>query len=256
MSRVLETMTWPDVAGAVAAGATTVILPLGATEQHGPHLPLSTDTVRATALAEALAGCLPGTLVAPALPFGCSDEHSGFAGLIGLDHDTLAAVIVDCARRLAGWGIARLVLLSAHGGNAAALDRAAARLADELPALEVAVLGGGAAVSEAVLAIAAAESVPASALGLHAGEGETSEMLALRPDLVRMHRAVPGMCSDGEGLIAALEREGLRAVTPTGILGNPTGAEAGRGRRYLAAQTASGRQRLDGAATAPRKVAS
>jgi len=256
MSRVLGTMTWPDVAGAVAGGATTVILPLGATEQHGLHLPLSTDTVRAAALAEALAGCLPGTLVAPALPFGCSDEHRGFAGLIGLDSDTLAAVIVDCARRMAGWGIDRLVLLSAHGGNAAALDRAVARLAAELPALEVAVLGGGAGLSDAVLAIARAEGVPAPALGLHAGEGETSEMLALRPDLVRMDRAVPGMCSDGEGLMAVLERAGLQAVTPTGVLGDPAGAEAGRGRRYLAAQTASCRQRLDAAAASPRKVAS
>ena len=99
MKRVLAEMTWPDVAQAVACGMTTVILPLGATEQHGPHLPLGTDTFRAEALAERLASALPDALVAPALPIGCSDEHSGFAGLLSLDHATLAGVIVHCARR-------------------------------------------------------------------------------------------------------------------------------------------------------------
>ncbi len=112
MTGLLAEMTWAEVADAIAGGATTVILPLGATEQHGPHLPLGTDTFRAAALAERLAAALPDTLVAPTLPIGCSDEHTGFAGLLSLDHATLAAVIVDCAARMAGWGVRRLVLLS------------------------------------------------------------------------------------------------------------------------------------------------
>ena len=121
MTGLLAEMTWAEVADAVAGGATTVVLPLGATEQHGPHLPLGTDTFRAAALAEQLAAALPDTLVAPVLPIGCSDEHTGFAGLLSLDHTTLAGVIVDCAMRMAGWGVRRLVLLSSHGGNASAL---------------------------------------------------------------------------------------------------------------------------------------
>ncbi|MCG6867553.1 MAG: creatininase family protein, partial [Gammaproteobacteria bacterium] len=117
MTGRLAEMTWPEVAQALAGGVTTVILPLGATEQHGPHLPLATDTVRAAALAEALAEQLTQTLVAPVLPIGCSDEHSGFPGLLSLEGGTLARVIVDCARRMAAWGLQRLILLSAHGGN-------------------------------------------------------------------------------------------------------------------------------------------
>lgn len=236
MRRRLAEMTWHAVADAVAAGGTTVILPLGATEQHGPHLPLGTDTFRAVALADRLAKALPDTLVAPALPIGCSDEHLGFAGLLSLDQTTLASVIVDCARRMAGWGVGRLLLLSAHGGNSDALDLAAARLGEELPKLRVVVLGGAPALSDAILAVAAGDGIAADALGLHAGEGETSEMLALRPDLVLMERAVPGYRDGLANIMPQLRRDGLRSVTPTGTLGDATGADGARGMRYMATE--------------------
>ena len=236
MSGRLEDMTWQDVAAAIASGTTTVVLPLGATEQHGPHLPIGTDSFRAAALAERLADALPGILVAPVMPIGCSDEHSGFAGLMGLDHETLASVIVDCARRLAGWGARRLVLLSAHGGNARALGLATARLREDLPALRVVVLGAAETVSDAMLDLAAADGVSPEAVGLHAGEGETSQMLALRPDLVRADRARRGYVGPIGDVMPRLKRQGLQAVTPTGTLGDPCDADARRGARYLAAE--------------------
>lgn len=244
MRRRLTEMTWPEVADAVAGGATTVILPLGATEQHGPHLPLGTDTFRAAALADRLAAAVPGTLVAPALPVGCSDEHHGFAGLLSLDHETLARVIVDCAHRMADWGVCRLVLLSAHGGNAEALGLAAVRLATALPTLRLVVLGALTTLSDAILAVAEADGIPADAVGLHAGEGETSEMLALRPDLVRLHAAMPGHRDSPAELMPRLRREGLRAVTPTGTLGDARCADGDRGVRYLAVQVNRYRQTL------------
>ncbi len=234
MIRRLAEMTWPDVADAVKAGATTVVLPLGATEQHGPHLPLGTDTIRASALAERLAERLgPSVLVAPALPFGCSDEHAGFPGLLGLQHETLARVIVDLARRLTGWGVRRLVLLSAHGGNGEALDLALTRLRRELPDLAVRVNGDLQTIAPVLLEVARRDGIPANALGLHAGEGETSEMLHLRPDLVRSKNSAPGFAGDMEAVLDELREGGLRAVTEEGVLGDPTNAEAGRGARYL-----------------------
>lgn len=243
MKRVLAEMTWPDVAQAVACGMTTVILPLGATEQHGPHLPLGTDTFRAEALAERLASALPDALVAPALPIGCSDEHSGFPGLLSLDHATLAGVIVDCARRVAAWGVRRLVLLSAHGGNGQALQLATLCLAEELRGLRVEVLGSS-TTSDAMLAVAEAEGVSPEAVGLHAGDGETSEMLCLRPDLVRMERVVPGYTGPIEEIMPRLLQAGLRPITPTGTLGDASRADGIRGERYLAEQIESYRQRL------------
>ena len=256
MTRRLAEMTWPDVADAVAAGATTVILPLGATEQHGHHLPLGTDTFRAAALADRLAAVSPKTLVAPTLSIGCSDEHHGFAGLLSLDHETLAAVVVDCARRMAGWGVRRLVLLSAHGGNAQALDLAVGRLRDCLPALTVVALGGRSTVSDRILAVAAIDGVSAEAVGLHAGEGETSEMLALHPNLVRTDRAGAGYCGSMAGLMPRLRRGGLRAITPTGTLGDAGDAAAARGARYLAIQTEAFRQALAQETAADRESVS
>ena len=233
MTHRLSEMTWPGVVEAVEAGATTVILPLGATEQHGPHLPLGTDTFRAAALADLLAEKLPGSLVAPALPFGCSDEHWGFPGLLGLDAETLARVVLNLARRLVGWGVERLVLLSAHGGNGEALDLTLKLLQSELPELEVRTNGNLETIAPAVLETARREGISASALGLHAGEGETSEMLHLRPDLAHPTCAAPGFAGDMEAILDELRRGGLRAVTTNGVLGDPSCADADRGARYL-----------------------
>lgn len=236
MGARLAELSWPEVERAVAAGATTVILPLGATEQHGPHLPLGTDTFRAEALAELLARRLPGSLVAPALPFGCSDEHAGFPGLLGVGKETLARVLVELARRMAGWGVERLVLLSAHGGNGEALSLARTRLRRELPGLVVWAEGDLTSPSPALAGVARREGVPEGVLGLHAGEGETSEMLCLRPELVHRGRARPGYTGDMEAVMERLKTGGLRAADRSGVLGDPTRAEAGRGAAYLEAR--------------------
>jgi mycofactocin system creatininase family protein len=233
----LAELTWPVVEQAVAQGVTTVILPLGATEQHGPHLPLGADTCRAIALAERLAERWPA-LVAPVLPMGCSDEHGGFAGLLSVEAKTLAAVIVDCARRMVSWGVQRLVVLSAHGGNGRALALAEARLQQELPTLAVWIPDAMTVCGAAVLAIAAEAGIPLTAVGLHAGEWETSELLCLHPEQVRMDQAAPGYTGDMDAGLVRLVTAGTRALTPTGVVGDPRQADAGRGERYLAAQAA------------------
>lgn len=233
----LAESSWPDVAQAIAAGIATVILPLGATEQHGPHLPLGTDTCRAAALAERLAERLPA-LVAPVIPIGCSDEHGGFAGLLSLEAETLAAVILDCARRMIDWGVQCLVVLSAHGGNGRALALAETRLRRELPALAVWIPDAMTICGEAVQAIAAEAALPLTALGLHAGEWETSELLRLHPEQVRMDRAVSGYIGNMDTALDILVARGTQALTTTGVVGDPRAADAIRGEHYLAAQVA------------------
>lgn len=227
-------MTWPEVQRAVADGATTVILPFGATEQHGPHLPLATDTIRADALAELLAERIPGSLIAPTLPFGCSDEHWGFSGLIGLDHETLARVVLDLARRMHGWGITRLVLLSAHGGNREGLELARKLLEEELLELNVFMNENFETISTSLLDIATDDGLSGEELGLHAGESETSELLHLSPELVGGARE-SGFVGDMESVMDDLRAGGLAAVTENGVLGDPSRACARRGARYLEA---------------------
>ena len=107
-----------------------VVVPVGATEQHGPHLPLETDTLLATAVAEAIVTRTPGTLLAPALELGCSSHHSAFAGTISLSTQTFVGIVVDVCRSLARAGLTA-VLLNAHGGNRAQLDVALTELAGD-----------------------------------------------------------------------------------------------------------------------------
>lgn len=248
MTRRLAEMTSAEIEAAVAAGGTTVILPLGATEQHGPHLPMATDSIRAAALADRLAAAMADALVAPTLPVGCSDEHSGFAGLLSLDHRTLTQVIVDCGIRMAGWGVRRLVLLSAHGGNEAALSAASAQLTASAPSLRIVVLRMTTALSDALIRTAAADGISADAFGLHAGDGETSELLHLRPDLVHMDRAVAGYSGGMAAILPRLRHSGVRPVTPIGTLGDPSRACAARGVRYLAIQVNAFAQQVAAAA--------
>jgi creatinine amidohydrolase len=234
MTQLLNEMTWPALTDAISRGVTTVILPLGATEQHGPHLPLGTDTFRAQALAEGLANDLQNALVAPALPVGCSDEHWGFPGLLSLNHETLAQVIVDCAQRMVDWGVQRLILLSAHGGNGQALDLAGQWLQERLPDLEVYIPEDLTTVSHRLIKEAQLDHVSAEEVGLHAGEGETSEMLHLRPDLVLMNKAEAGYTGDMLEVVSQLQASGLQPLTASGVLGDPRPAESQRGARYLA----------------------
>ena len=232
MNHHLANMTWPEIGQALAEGATTLILPLGATEQHGPHLPISTDTLRAEALAARLATHLPNTLIAPPLPIGCSDEHAGFPGLLSLNTATMTSLIVECAQRLAAWGIERLIILSAHGGNKQAICDAVARLQYEVPKLQIQRTD---ALETPIDSDDEGRSkpLPPEIVGIHAGEGETSQILHLRPDLVDLDRAEPGYVGDMIAIIPQLKAEGLRAVTANGILGDPRPAEAQRGEQYL-----------------------
>src|SRR5205085_1168139 len=128
--RELAAAVWPSV----PAGA-LVLVPLGSTEQHGPHLPLSTDSVIARAVAERAAAALPPgpagpPLVAPAIEYGASGEHAGFPGTVSIGHEALHAVIVETVRSLALWA-GRVVFVNGHGGNVATLDDAVGRMRSE-----------------------------------------------------------------------------------------------------------------------------
>jgi creatinine amidohydrolase len=191
-----------------------LVVPIGSTEQHGPHLPLDTDTVIATTVAERAAAAVPEAVVAPPIAIGAAGEHAGFAGTLSIGTEVMASVIVEIVRT-AGPEFGRVVLVNGHGGNVAAVRSAVERCADEGRSVAVwhpARVGGDA----------------------HAGATETSVMLALDPSRVRLDRVEPGVTAPLAEIIGELRAGGLAAVSQNGVLGDPTTADATEGEAILA----------------------
>jgi mycofactocin precursor peptide peptidase len=211
MTRPLADLTSPEAGERATAGAVLAV-PLGSTEQHGPHLPLSTDTDVAVALCSRLAAVRPDVLVAPPVPYGSSGEHAGFAGTLSIGQAAVELLVLELGRSAAET-FAHVVFVSAHGGNAEPVSRAVARLRAES--------------RDVVLFQPTWPGDP------HAGREETSMLLALRPSMVRTERGVPGDRRTLTELMPLLRAGGVRAVTPTGVLGDPAGATAAEGAALL-----------------------
>jgi mycofactocin system creatininase family protein len=194
-----------------------LVVPLGATEQHGPHLPIGTDTAVAEALAERLAAWRPAVVVAPALPYGSSGEHAGFNGTLSIGQAGLELVVTELVRSADAF--AGVVLVSAHGGNAEPLARAVGTLTRE---------------GRRVLAWSPRSgALPDGDGDAHAGRVETSLMLALAPGDVQIDAAEAGERRPVAELAASLRSGGVRSVSPNGVLGDPSGASASEGWRLL-----------------------
>ena len=183
---------WPRV-----QGVQTVAVPVGSFEQHGPHLPLDTDT----RIAEALAERLPDTVLAPAIAYGASGEHEGFPGTVSIGSDALHAVLVEYGRSACRWA-ERVVFVNGHGGNVSTLISAVGLLRYE-----------GRDVAWLPCAVPGADA--------HAGRTETSLLLYLSPDVVDMSRAEVGNTDTIDSLLPRLRAGGTKAVSPNGILGDP-----------------------------------
>lgn len=207
----LTASTWREVE---ATGASSVLaIPIGSLEQHGPHLPLDTDTRIARAVTAGMGARCPHIAVAPPVAYGASGEHAGFPGTLLLGHEVLADLLVELVRSARG-SFAGVVLVNAHGGNEEALKAVAARCAgegDDVLVWRATVRGGDA----------------------HAGRTETSLLLAIDPGVVRLELAEPGRTEPLETLLPSLRTQGVRPVSSNGVLGDPTGASVDEGRVLL-----------------------
>ena len=231
-SRRLSDATWPELEARLARGELGALLPLGATEQHGPHLPFGTDTWVAEALAERLAARVGEAIALPVLPVGCSPEHRSFPGTLSLSADSLHSVLSDLLGNLADDGFARVFIFSAHGGNCQPLDDALPTLRAAHPGLQVGAFTDLAALARLQHASAADMGISPAAAGHHAGEFETSILRALRPSLVRRASLESGHL-DAESEAQDLFYPDLRARVPSGTVGDPRGASARHAERYL-----------------------
>ncbi len=209
----LADATWP-----IVGDQDLLLVPVGSLEQHGPHLPLDTDATIAQAVAQGVADELldHGILawVAPALSYGSSGEHQSFPGTVSIGTDVLHQVVVELTRSAATWA-GRIVFVNAHGGNAQALTRAVTQLQSQ---------------GHDVLWV----PCRTEEFDLHAGHTETSLMLHLRPEAVRMDRAEAGNTQPLREILPAMMAGGVAAVSANGVLGDPAGATAEQGARMLA----------------------
>lgn len=228
-ARRLADRPWPEV------GRPVLLVPLGSTEQHGPHLPLDTDTAVASAVCDALARRLSAdgvdAVVAPAIAYGASGEHQDFPGTVSIGTEALTLLLVEYGRSACEWS-GRLVFVNGHGGNVDALSAAMPRLRFE--GRDVAWLPCAAGRADLVDLV----------VDPHAGRAETSLMLSIAPARVQADRIVPGNTAPLGRLIEELRAGGVRRVSPNGVLGDPRGASAEEGARRLEAIAAEAFARL------------
>lgn len=214
--RRLGDLTWTEL-DADPAAARTLVVPAGSLEQHGPHLPFDTDLRIAAALAERLVAARDDAVLGPPIAVGASGEHESFVGTLSIGTETLVAVIVELVRSALPDPASgrpsvfeRVVFVNGHGGNIEAFARAEVVLRSESRELLV-----------------WHPRVPDG--DSHAGRTETSILLHLDPDCVRVEAAEPGSTARWRDIGPTVMAEGLRAVTGNGILGDPTGATPAHG---------------------------
>jgi len=213
-------MAWPAAGGLTGS---LLLVPLGSTEQHGPHLPLGTDTLVARAVCTRLARARDDVVVAPALPYGSSGEHAGFPGTLSIGQNALETVVIELARSADAY--AGVVFVSGHGGNAEALTRAVATCAAE----------GRKVLAwwptpESLAGVLDRDTVLTDA---HAGRTETSVLLHLEPGSVgAVPDRLPAPRPTAE-IAPTLRSRGVVAVSETGVLGDPRGASAAEGQAIL-----------------------
>ena len=205
---------WPTVEKSLRQ---LLVVPVGSLEQHGPHLPLDTDTRIAVAVARRACQRRAGVALAPALPVGASGEHAAFPGTLSIGTEALTACLIELGRH-ASLHWPAMLMVNGHGGNVTAVEAAAGRLRYE-----------GRACSAWHAALPEGDA--------HAGRSETSVMLALAPGAVRLDAAERGEVRPLDEILPLLRERGVRAVSANGVLGDPAGASAAEGERLLARLT-------------------
>ncbi|MDZ7849573.1 MAG: creatininase family protein [Halodesulfurarchaeum sp.] len=217
----LHASTWTDVD---AAGTDLALLPVGSTEQHGPHDPLGTDFLTAGRVASETADRMADSvMVAPPVPVGISEEHSQFTGTLWVAPDTFRSYVREVAESLVHHGWNRIVLVNGHGGNVPALGEVAADLSRQSEAL--------------VVPFTWFDAVDGQFDMGHAGPIETSFLLHTHPELVREDRLEAGRDggtdSWGEWVSGTNLAHDAAEFTENGTVGDPTKASAEAGENLL-----------------------
>ncbi len=230
----MEEMNWPDVRAAIDAGFTTAVVAVGSTEQHGPHLPTMTDTRIGDAVAHGVALKLGNALLARTIPIGVSAHHLAFGATVSLQAETLKLIIRDYVDSLVQDGFRRIIFLPSHGGNFAPLAEAMEDARKAHSGVEVTGYTDLLGLTGCLTRLSEEFGISEGESGAHAGENETSLMLALEPGLVARDRFAPGYVGPlGDDIVRTVFEKGMPALTSNGVLGDPRRATAAQGEAYL-----------------------
>jgi creatinine amidohydrolase len=232
-----------EEAGKKLKEADIAILPIGSTEQHGPHLPLGTDTLIANAIAEKVslkaAEKEIKVVTLPPLFFGFSDEHMNYPGTISLKSETLVNVIYDICKSLVNHGVKRILIICGHGGNISVVETVCRKIGTDFGVFVFYTFPFSRNVAEKIL-----EEEQLG--GIHADELETSVMLAIKPDTVKMNKAVKEIPIRFKKMKEYVKL-GTRAksdisfgwfrlnetLTKSGVIGDPTLASLEKGEKII-----------------------
>ncbi|UCD02116.1 MAG: creatininase family protein [Promethearchaeota archaeon] len=230
----MEEMNWLDIGEAVQKGFTTVVIGIGSTEQHGPHLPTHTDTIIADFLANRIALKLGNALQAQTIRIGCSDHHLSFPGTISLKNETLKAIIYDYVRSLSKHSFKTIIFIPTHGGNFKPTEEAIEESQSKYPELKIIGYTDAWEFVRIEWQIATEFGINNEDAGAHAGEVETSQILAIAKNQVRKERFKSGYVGPlGEDTSKIVFEKGISALSEIGVIGDPTHANIKRGRIYL-----------------------
>ncbi len=231
---LLEKMTWPEIKEAMENGFDTVIIFAASIEQHGPGLPECTDTALGYFEAEDLARRLGNALAAPVIRPGLSAHHMGFPGSITLRPETFKAILEDYIAAYAHHGFRKIVLCSSHGGNFKAIEKVAEEQSEKYPDLRIVTGISLDELDAALMEMDRVEGLPAGTCGGHACDWETSIMMLIDEEYVRRDKLQRGYVGQLNGeLLDRFFNQGVGSVSPIGVMGDPTGADPERGRRYF-----------------------
>lgn len=231
-SLLLQNMTWEEVADAVKE-TQTILIPIGSTENGGPHLPLSNETEVAFEIARR-AGLALGSFVAPPIYFGVSEQHMDFPGTISIKNQTLVNLLLDICESFQRHGLRNMILVNGHSGNAPALQMVASELRQSKGVI--------AAVAQWFTMIPGGEIKKIVERVYHAGEAETSIMLAVNKDAVRPGKLVSELPEIKSKFLGfdfyasgpkAIFPYQIKEVTNSGVIGDATKASLAKGEQLL-----------------------
>jgi creatinine amidohydrolase/Fe(II)-dependent formamide hydrolase-like protein len=230
----MSEMTRANIQKALDGGFGTVVFAVGSNEQHGPHLPTCTDSLIGDVLANKVAAKLGKALQAPSINVGCSDSHMAFPGAISLRPETLKNLIQDYCVSLAKQGFKNIVILPSHGGNFNAVREVTDELNQSLERARVVSYTDLKGLLGFLAEFSSKYGITAGESGAHAGESETSMVLAIRKDLVDMKNAETGFVgSFDDKMMDLMWSQGIKAISTNGVLGDSCKGEAGNGEEYL-----------------------